>query len=293
MAATHQLEYRIVDVFTKQVLEGNALAVFLNGGGLETSLMQKIAREMNLSESVFVMPSSRPDCAARLRIFTPMRELPFAGHPTVGTAFVLRQEGIVPNDVEHFVLEEECGPVPLRVSAGVEPLIWLTTPPIEQGPTRSRQRCAAALGLDQSDLLDAEPQILNAGNPTLLIAVKDRDAVDRAWLELGALRELRADFPTPICAFVFAPVASGAYSRMFAPEYGIAEDPATGSSTGPLAAYMIRHDLLARGVSHRFVSEQGTLMGRRSLLHVQIDGATGGIEIGGYVAPLARGVMQF
>lgn len=120
--------YHVVDVFTQKPLEGNALAVFPDGSGLDNVTMQSIAREMNLSETVFVVPAALPDCAARLRIFTPARELIFAGHPTVGASFVLLEEGIVPAGTERFALQEEVGPIPIRIEAGDRPLIWLTTP---------------------------------------------------------------------------------------------------------------------------------------------------------------------
>ena len=140
-------EYRVVDVFTERALEGNALAVFLDGAGLDDGQMQRIARELNLSETVFVVRATRSDCVARLRIFTPMRELAFAGHPTVGTSFVLLDEGMAPAGSERFLLEEQVGPVPVRVEAGARPLIWLTTPQIQDGPVRERELCARVLGL--------------------------------------------------------------------------------------------------------------------------------------------------
>ena len=149
----------MVDVFTKQPLEGNALAVFPDSSGLDDATMQKIAREMNLSETTFVSPATRADCAANVRIFTPTRELIFAGHPTVGTSFVLLDEGLIPGNAERFALEEKVGPVPIRVEPGDRPLIWLTTPPISHGRTFDRERCAQALGLEQSDLLEIAPQL--------------------------------------------------------------------------------------------------------------------------------------
>ncbi len=294
MALQRSFRYHVVDVFTRQALEGNALAVFPDGFGLDDALMQKIARELNLSETVFVFAPALPTCAARLRIFTPFRELPFAGHPTVGASFVLLEEGIVPKGTGRFLLEELVGPVPVRVEAQDRPLIWLTTPPLQEGPVFDRAIAAEALGLDGGDLLDATPQLLTAGNPTVFVGVKDRETVDRAWLELAGMRRLRGDYPEPVCVFVFAPTTEGAYSRMFAPEYGIAEDPATGSSTGPLAVYMTRHGLVSGAAGTRFVSEQGTSMGRRSMLHVRLQGERGSdaIEVGGYVTPLAQGTMQ-
>lgn len=286
--------YRVVDVFTERPLEGNALAVFPDSTGLDDATMQKIARELNLSETTFVSPATRADCAAKVRIFTPTRELIFAGHPTVGTSFVLLDEDLIPGSVERFALEEKVGPVSVRVEPGERPLIWLTTPPISYGKTFDRERCAQALGLEPSDLLEITPQLLSAGNPTIFIGVTDKEAVDQAWLDIQGMTALKDGMLEQALVFVFAPTATGAYSRMFAPEYGIIEDPATGSATGPLAAYMLRHGLVPGGAGTRFVSEQGTKMGRRSLLHVKLHGEQGadGIEVGGYVTPVAEGTMM-
>jgi len=283
-----------VDVFTTQPLEGNPLAVFPEASGLDDVTMQKIAREMNLSETVFVVPATRASLAAGVRIFTPTRELPFAGHPTVGTSFVLLDEGTVPAGTKQFVLEEKVGPVPIRVETGERPLIWLTTPPISYGRTYDRLRCAQALGVAAHDLLDITPQWLSAGNPTVFIALRDRRAVDDAWLDSHGVSIIKGADAAPICVFVFTPAPEGAYARMFAPEYGVPEDPATGSSTGPLAAFMIRHRLVSGAAGTRFVSEQGAKMGRRSLLYVELHGAGGadGIDVGGYVTPIAEGMLK-
>ncbi len=124
-----------MDVFTERPLEGNSLAVFPYADGLDDLTMQNIARELNLSETVFAFPATRSGCAARIRIFTPSREMDFAGHPTIGASFVLVDEGIVPKHSASFVLEEKIGPVPIRVEQGARPLIWLTTPAIEFGPS--------------------------------------------------------------------------------------------------------------------------------------------------------------
>ena len=283
--------YRVVDVFTANQFEGNALAVFTDAQGIDDATMQRIAREMNLSETVFVFPATRKDATARLRIFTPYRELPFAGHPTVGTSFILFDEGASPLSDGGFVLEEPIGPVPVRIDRGDPPMFWLTTPPIRDGAVFDRAACAALVGLSLDDTLDVQPQLLDAGNPTLLVALRDQDAVDRAWLDGRAARMLRSE---PFCVFVFAPAPAGAYSRMFAPDYGVSEDPATGSSTGPLALYMMRNGLAPSASGTRFVSEQGTKMGRRSILHVNIRGDMGrdAIEVGGHATPVAVGSMS-
>lgn len=294
MSSDRNYRYRVVDVFTNQPLEGNALAVFLDASGIDDVTMQKIAKELNLSETAFIVPATRANCAVGVRIFTPAREMAFAGHPTIGTSFVLLEEGIIPATSECFVLEEKVGPIPIRVDTGSRPLIWLRTPQIREGRVFDRMICAHALGLEANDLLQVSPQLLDAGNPTVFIALKDRDTVDRAWLDSHGSAVLKGDHQEPMCVFVFTPTPDGAYSRMFAPDYGIPEDPATGSSTGPLAAYMILHSMVSYAAGTRFISEQGAKMGRRSILHVHIIGDRGhdGIEVGGNVVSVAEAIMR-
>jgi trans-2,3-dihydro-3-hydroxyanthranilate isomerase len=182
----------------------------------------------------------------------------------------------------------------VRVDRGDDPMIWLATPPISKGRTYDGAACARALGLEPGDLLANIPcQILSAGNPNVYVALSSADAVDRAQVDGTALQSLFADQPAPVCLFAFAPAPDGAYSRMFAPALGVPEDPATGSATGPLAAFMMEHDLVGASDGTRFVSEQGTKMGRRSLLHVLIRGGSGSdaIEVGGHTTPLAVATM--
>jgi trans-2,3-dihydro-3-hydroxyanthranilate isomerase len=288
------LRYRIVDVFTTEALEGNPLAVFTDGSEIDSAVMQKIAREMNLAETAFILPSDDPTCAARLRIFTPKKEMTFAGHPTIGTSFVLLDEDQIPKHSESFFLEEKVGKIQIWAEQAQPPMIWLRTPPISEGRVFDPSFCAQALGVEVGDLLDVQPQLLDAGNPTLFVALKNKEAVDRAWLDSQGMMCLIDDEAEPFCVFAFAPTDEGAYSRMFAPDYGVPEDPATGSSTGPLAAFMIKHDLLPRFSNARFMSEQGTKMLRRSLLHVKIgnDIDTDGIYVGGHVTPIAEGTMK-
>jgi trans-2,3-dihydro-3-hydroxyanthranilate isomerase len=267
---TRRYRYRIIDVFTERQFEGNPLAVFPEAAGLDDATMQRIAREMNLSETVFIFPP------ARLKIFTTTREMAFAGHPTIGASYVLARRG-------RFTVEENVGPVAIRVDDSG--MIWLTTPPIRDGRHFERADCAARLGLSAGDLLDIAPQVLDAGNPTLLIPVRDKEAVDRA----RPPHEIAED----VCFFVFTPTPEGAYSRMFAAELGVIEDPATGSSTGPLALFMMRHGLAPSADGARFVSEQGTKMGRRSFLHVTVHGAMGrdGIEVGGNAVDVSEATL--
>lgn len=295
MKAPRSYPYFVVDVFTNQPFEGNSLAVFPDASGLDDDTMQRIARELNLSETTFVFSATRSDCVANVRIFTPAKELIFAGHPTIGTSFVLLAERMVSGDADHFVLEEKVGPVPIRVELGPRPLIWLRTPPIEYGKTYEPSACADMLTLKVDDLLDVAPQLVSAGNPTIFVAVKNKEIVDRALLDASRLKALIGPDSEPLCVFLFTPTSEGAYSRMFAPLYGISEDPATGSSTGPLASFMIRNGLTSGTAGRRLMSEQGTKMGRRSILHVCIQGENGkvGIDVGGYVTPVTEAVMRF
>jgi len=286
--------YLTMDVFSERIFEGNQLAVFPNASGIPGRTMQQIATELNLAETAFIAPATRPDCAVSVRIFTPARELNFAGHPTIGTSFVVLAEEFVPKGTPEFILEEKIGPVPIRVEHGARPLIWLTSPPITFGRLGDPDSCAKALGLDASDLLETSPQVVSAGNPTLIVAVRDKEQVDRALLESTGLSLLKSKDEPPMLVMVFTPTREGAYSRVFGPEYGVREDPGTGSATGPLAAFMVQNGLVSSAAGTRFVSEQGVKMGRRSILHVRLNGEKGanGIEIGGYVSPVAEATMM-
>lgn len=289
------LSYHVVDVFTDVPFEGNPLAVFPDATGLSSAMMQKIARELNLSETTFVLPRESRAGSTRVRIFTPRAEMPFAGHPTVGTAYVLRELNAVPVHATRLTLEENIGPVNVRVDGADDPMLWLTSPPVDDLGAVERGACAAAVSLTENDLMANVPcEIFSAGNPSLFIPVRTAACVDRAGLDISALPALLRSCDTAPFVFVFAQHANGAYSRMFAPHLGVPEDPATGSATGPLAAFMMKHELVASKDGTHFVSEQGTAMGRRSLLHVLIHGESGerGIEIGGKVRHVAKGAFQ-
>jgi trans-2,3-dihydro-3-hydroxyanthranilate isomerase len=290
-----ELAYHIVDVFTKTPLEGNPLAVFPDATGIEPGTMQRIAREMNLSETTFVVPQESSADATRVRIFTPSTEMLFAGHPTLGTAYVIRMLGIAPPDAVGLILRENGGDVRVRVDAGDDPILWLTTPPIRNFGGYSRAACARALSLDEDRLVPGVPcQRLSAGNALIFVAVKDRAAVDEAHLDRSVFDELVYECDEPTSMFVFAPTEAGAYSRMFAPQLGIAEDPATGSATGPLAWFLMVHGLAPDADGTQLISEQGVKMGRRSVLHVLVHGERGerGIEVGGNAVHVAAGRLR-
>jgi len=288
--------YCVVDVFTETPLEGNPLAVFLDGNDLGDREMQSIARELNLSETVFVFPPTRTDCVARLRIFTPAAEMPFAGHPTLGTVFALSRAGRIPPGAREFAVEEKVGAVAIRLERATDPFIaWLRTPPITLGPAFERDACARALGLEPADLLTGYPVEAGSAGPWFLyVPLSDRAAVDRALLDAAALQRAVAGHPAGNAAFVFTPVAGGVYARMFARELGVVEDPATGSATGPLGAYLVKHRLLDARDGARFTNEQGVKMGRRSLLHgiVRMRGAEfDTIDVGGSATALIEATL--
>jgi trans-2,3-dihydro-3-hydroxyanthranilate isomerase len=303
MAAMPPRSYRFVqvDVFTDRVFGGNPLAVFLDARGLDDARMQQIAREMNLSETVFLFPPSRPDCVAALRIFTPAREVPFAGHPTVGTAWVLAAHGMAPAGAARFVLEEKIGPVPVELEGDPSRpgFIWMTHGPATfDAALGDRDAVARTLGLTEADLWPGAPiQPGSTGNKFLLVPLRDRSTVDRAALDVRLLLDIMGDWPR-FGVFVFSPdpAAGRVYARMFGPHSsGIPEDPATGSATGPLGAYLVLNGLVRRGALVEIVSEQGTKMGRQSFLHIRIamEGERiTGIRVGGSVVPVLEGELR-
>jgi trans-2,3-dihydro-3-hydroxyanthranilate isomerase len=291
-----------VDVFTDRVFGGNPLAVLLDGRGLSDGEMQAIARETNLSETTFVLPPTRADCAARVRIFTPSRELAFAGHPTLGTAWVLACHGRLAPGTTRFALEEGIGPVPVELEGDpARPtFVWMSHgEPIFGLPLPQRDAFARALGLTEGDLLPGAPiQPGSTGNGFVFVPLRDPAALDRIAVNGPALLEAKRPRPEH-GVFVLAPdpdrKARRVYSRMFVPEPGgTREDPATGSASGPLGAYLVRHGLVEGGDEIAIVSEQGTAMGRQSFVHIRLT-ARGGriadIRVGGGVVPVLEGLI--
>ena len=296
--SVRRFRYVLVDVFTKTRLQGNPLAVFPSAAGLSDDEMQQIAGELNLSETVFFFEPASRDAAVKVRIFTPRRELDFAGHPTIGSAYVLCAERSQPGG---FAIEENIGLVPIsaETDGDGDRVFWLTTPRLSFFETLERGFCARLLGLSLDDVAaDCPPQFVSAGSPFLFVCLRTPEAVDRARLQHAHLDEACGSV-NAVGTFVFARSDPGSssrfdvYSRMFAPQTGIPEDPATGSATGPLAGYMLRHGKLPnRTVA--FKSEQGVKMGRRSILHVRVQAAAGEatIEVGGSVVAVAEGTFS-
>jgi trans-2,3-dihydro-3-hydroxyanthranilate isomerase len=290
-----------VDVFTDRIFGGNPLAVFPDGGNLTTEEMQNIAREMNLSETTFVLPPTQPGCDAKVRIFTPSVELPFAGHPTVGTAYVLSTLGRLPAGKTDIVLEEGIGPVPVRIEGKQDNpnFIWMKHPSASFGsPLVDRRTIASALGLDDADLLPDKPiTIGTTGLPFLYVPLKNAETVDRAALDSRALLNIHGTSEAN-GVFFFAPDPetgpNHVYSRMLGVGVGVDEDPATGSASGPLGAYLVREGIVPPGDDIQIVSQQGTKMGRQSWVHIRLQKTDGdwAIEVGGSTVPVLTGELH-
>ena len=294
---THRIH--TVDVFAEKPLAGNQLAVVLDAEDIPEDVMQRIANEMNISETTFVLPPADTAHAARVRIFTPVSELQFAGHPTVGTAWVLSTQGLVPGGALEFVLEEGVGPVKVRGVKSEDGLtFWMRHPELTFGASeRRRAHAAEAIGLGEDDLVpDVPVQVASTGNPFLFFAVRDARAVDAAVADFELVSEI-LDATHAFGAFIFAAVGGNRlYSRMFSLD--IPEDPATGSGSGPLGAFAVKYGLVPRAPQVAIVSEQGTKMGRQSFIHIELtyrgsEELPSLIELGGSVKPVITGTLSY
>ncbi|NIR31622.1 MAG: PhzF family phenazine biosynthesis protein [Gammaproteobacteria bacterium] len=295
------------DVFTTRIFGGNPLAVFPDAQGLDARRMQRIAAELNLSETVFVFPPEQTGHARRLRIFTPRAELPFAGHPTVGCAHVLVHTGAVRlrGETLELVFEEGVGPVRVTVRAGGRgeagsAHLWAPRP-LEYGPRApARDVLADMLSLRPSEVLETQsdhPLAISGGVPFLFIPVTGRPALARARLRRDRWETLLADFWAPhvyvICREPGDPRAE-VRARMFAPAMGIEEDPATGAAVTALAGYLAPREGRREGTVGWRV-EQGLEMGRPSLLELEVDlreGAAEAVRVGGASILVSEGTME-
>lgn len=297
--------YATADVFTDRIFGGNQLAVLPDARGLDDRRMQSIAREFNFSETVFVFPPENPANTRRLRIFTPGSELPFAGHPTVGTAHVLAELGEIAlaGDETRIVFEEGVGPVPVLIrSRGGRPefaQLSVAKLPEVGPPPPSRTALAEILSLDTNDLLGgpSSPQAVSCGVPYLFVPLRNRDAVARARVRLERWEQVLKSYWAPeIMVFSRDPEREGSNvrARMFAPAFGIPEDPATGSACAALAGYLGAREGASDGTV-RWVVEQGFEMGRPSILDVEADkvgGAVTAVRVGGATVMVARGQIE-
>jgi trans-2,3-dihydro-3-hydroxyanthranilate isomerase len=287
-------EFEIVDVFTTERFGGNPLAVFPDARGLDGALMQRIAREFNLSETTFVLPPANPSHAAQVRIFTPMHELPFAGHPNVGTALVLAARmGAQP---ESMVFEEAAGLVRMAFDwSGPAPRATLDAPqPLTLGETIPAEVIAGCVGLAAHDVLTGLHAPVVAGVGTFfVIAEVSPDALARAAPDTAAMKRAMERYPVRPLGFpvhLHAAMGAGRRTRMFAPLSGVVEDPATGSANVALAALLLS---LGDAAELQITLEQGVEMGRPSTLYAGARRAADGVRawIGGSAVPVLRGTL--
>jgi trans-2,3-dihydro-3-hydroxyanthranilate isomerase len=266
----------IVDVFAEARYEGNQLAVIRGAGSLDTAAMQAIAREMNFSETTFVIEEAPG--RARVRIFMPAGELPFAGHPTLGTAWVLGRQG------REYTLDLPAGEVRVEFRDGI---VWMTPPAAELGALLAPERAAALVGLTPADLDPAlPPRMVSCGPVFPLIAVRNLETLRRIRVERERQLALEiAGFPFVVCRPGYSADARFAARMMFFDGVGMREDPATGSASAAFAHYL-KHT----GEQGAFVVEQGFEIMRPARIYVDLTAQR--LRIGGKVQPVAEGRLD-
>ena len=303
-----ELEYAVLDVFAERALEGNALAVFSNGSGLTTGQMQAIAKEMNLSETTFILPEDGEEGAGtegvRVRIFTTREELPFAGHPTLGTASWLHWHHPRLRGAETITLRLNAGAVPVRFEpGGTGPGVFGTMrqPDAEFGAIHNTAEVARVLGVP-ADALDRRlpVQTVSTGTPFVMVPFVSQAGIEKLaipqalaqpWLQAAGVRFFFCVAPAAgLTADPGAGTGADFHNRM---QFYGSEDPATGSASGCAIAWLVRHGAVASG--RKTIFEQGVEMGRPSRLHVQatLDGArVRDVFVGGRTIPVARGTFS-
>jgi trans-2,3-dihydro-3-hydroxyanthranilate isomerase len=274
--------YVIVDVFTDRALAGNQLAVFTDARGLDTETMQALAREINFSESTFVLTPENGG-HAKIRIFTPVTELPFAGHPTLGTAFVLGG----PLQREELHLETGRGIVAIRLEREEGRLVFgrMEQPIPSFEPYQAERALLSALGVERSEL---PVELYDNGMRHVYVALRSEEEVAGLRPDLA-----RLELPPDLGINCFAGSGGRWKTRMFAPGGGVAEDPATGSAAGPLALHLARHGRIAFG--DEIEISQGTEIGRPSTLFARVEGTperVERVEVGGSAVIVARGEFR-
>jgi len=289
------LRYLTCDVFTDRRFGGNPLAVFPDGRGLDTARMQAIAREFNLSETTFVLPPDDPRHAARVRIFTPVAEMPFAGHPTIGTAYVLATIGAASAAGGQIVFEEGVGPVPVQIERRDGTALGCTftaaRAPELGPPAPAAGALAAVLSLASEDL-STYAGCWSCGLPFLVVPLRDVAALERCRIDSAQLARVLAGYATQQI-YPIARVDDATWRvRMFAPTLGVSEDPATGSAAAALAGWLARHG--APGIAQATLL-QGQEIGRPSTLRLQFErnaaGAATRVRVGGGAVIMSEGTL--
>lgn len=289
--------FHIVDVFAERRYSGNQLAVVVGAETLSDETMQQIAAEANFSETTFVTPAPEEDGGYRVRIFTPAREIAFAGHPILGTASVLRHHlALEPSAPLRLNLVMGQVPVTFELSAEGREVAWFLAPPISLGPSCARERIASALGVSPEDIEAKLPvQMLSAGISAMIVPLRGLDALRRSKLDLAAFAPLMAEgFPPLVylfCRETHHP-ENDLCARFFFDAHGVREDPATGNGAAFLGAYLLEHRAFpGAGFSVRI--EQGYEVRRPSLvlLRARGAGASREVSVGGRVIPVVRGEL--
>jgi trans-2,3-dihydro-3-hydroxyanthranilate isomerase len=284
------LTFYIVDVFAEEKYAGNQLAVVRGGAGLPDERLQKIALEINYSETTFVLSEEETEGGYDVRIFTPGDEVPFAGHPTLGTAYVIQHE-ILASPVDRITLKLKAGEIPVTFSE----VLWMRQLPPTFGATLDSALFARTLNLDPADLDHHHPvQEVSTGLPALIVPLRDLDALRRCKVDWERYTEVAG---TEKNLYVFCPEShddgpGDLSARMFANDLGVPEDPATGSAAGCLAAYLLEHVYLGTDSLDVRV-EQGYEIDRPSLLylHTARDGDEMKVDVGGKVQMVAKGEL--
>jgi trans-2,3-dihydro-3-hydroxyanthranilate isomerase len=303
------LKFYQADVFTGQPFGGNPVAVFPNAQGLTDFELQQIAREMNLSETVFVLPPTDEAAVVRLRIFTPTQEIPFAGHPVLGTFYVLAQLGLIAVTDGVTRVMQECNiglfPVEIHAREGQITRVVMTQPkPLFLGSmdeTEDLFHIAKALGLPKYQIVDtkAPVMVVSTGLPVVIVPVRALTAVRSIEPDASAIVDMCERFGTNgILVYTTMTVEDHAtvHTRMFAPAIGILEDPATGSASGAMGAYLVHNGLVEVGPLTEIIIEQGYEIGRPSRILVQVesdDDAIQTVKVGGQVVMVVEGTLSF
>ena len=309
MTEQRSLKFYQADVFTGQPFGGNPVAVFPDAEGLTDDQLQRIAREMNLSETVFVFPPTDPAAAARLRIFTPTQEIPFAGHPVLGTFYVLAhlKRISIQDGITRVMQECNIGLYPIEVHAdqGSVVRVVMAQPKPEFldpiGAIDELYLIAAALGIPKHVIADAKwpLQVVSTGLPVLIVPVRTLTAARSITPDASAIIKICERFgANGIMVFTTVTVESFAsvHARMFAPKIGILEDPATGSAGGALGAYLVHNGVVEVGPTTEILIEQGYEIDRPSRILVQVkseDDVIQGVTVGGQCVMVVEGVLRF
>ena len=309
MPAPRAVKFYQADVFTNRVFGGNPVAVVPEAAGLADWEMQKIAREMNLSETVFVLPPTAPGADVRLRFFTPTQEIPFAGHPVLGAVYVLAHIGriTIQEPVTRLLQETHVGvfPVELQVRDGLIRTILMVQPKPEflgvVEPLRDLFEVAKAIGVPKTKITGTglPVEIVSTGFPVMVVPVRTLTAVSAATPNIALVNSVCEQHKAQgimVFSTVTVQEESTVHTRMFASPVGVVEDPATGSATGALGAYLVKNGVVDVGPTTEIICEQGYEVDRPSRLIVQVhsdDDEIQSIQVGGQAVVVIEGVLSF